>query len=322
MILLLQLRKLQGICLIFHWSTLRTPLRDVSRAGRLSKGYTFARVRLERSLKSDHVGTLQSGVAFAFNQVGEGWAKLSPMHYSDLQTSRDRCDISDFKPHNLEKNGYCITNVDGRDLFEEPKEEQKVDVLARYAQFQSETPAPESAKDLLFPSHLRTFPEIAVALRYPLHKLMMAEFLKPESFEQVGAFLKTNVTIGHKLFEILTECLGEDSFRNSYLDPLVLVLHSTYLRFNHPFIVDFFHRCIRSSDSGVSSFIRNVTFNLINKSISASASIGDETVESTICTAITNTKLLNFSRTSAWVSYLLQSFLPCIVMSCCAKAEA
>ena len=103
------------------------------------------RVRLERSLKSDHVGTLQSGVAFAFSHVGEGWAKLSPMHYSDLQTSRDRCDISDFKPHNLEKNGYCITSVDGRDIFDEPNEEQKADVLARYSKFQSETPADSAA---------------------------------------------------------------------------------------------------------------------------------------------------------------------------------
>ena len=109
------------------------------------RGPANLRVRLERSLKSDHVGTLQHGVAFAFNQVGEGWAKLSPMHYSDLQTSRDRCDISDFKPHNLEKNGYCITSVDGRDIFDEPNEEQKADVLARYSKFQSETPADSAA---------------------------------------------------------------------------------------------------------------------------------------------------------------------------------
>jgi hypothetical protein len=98
------------------------------------------RVRLEQSLQSEQVGTLRSKHAFAFSHVAGGWAKLSPMHYSDLQRSRVCCDISDFKPHNLGKNGYCITTIDGRDIFEEPNAEQKADVLARYAEFQSSQP--------------------------------------------------------------------------------------------------------------------------------------------------------------------------------------
>jgi len=88
------------------------------------------RVRLDRSLSSDHVGTLRAGTASAFNEVGGGWAKLSPLHYNDLQTSRS-CRIADFKPHNPDTHGFCITTVDGRESFEEPSDEEKSAVLAR-----------------------------------------------------------------------------------------------------------------------------------------------------------------------------------------------
>ena len=88
------------------------------------------RVRLDRTLSSDHVGTLRAGTAFAFNEVGGGWAKLSPLHYKDLQTSQC-CDIADFKPHNPDTHGFCFTTVDGRESFEETSDEDKSAVLAR-----------------------------------------------------------------------------------------------------------------------------------------------------------------------------------------------
>jgi hypothetical protein len=88
------------------------------------------RVRLDRSLSSDHVGTLRAGTAFAFNDVGGGWAKVSPLHHNDLQTSGS-CDIADFKPHNTDTHGFCSTTVGGRETFEEPSDEEKSAVLAR-----------------------------------------------------------------------------------------------------------------------------------------------------------------------------------------------
>jgi hypothetical protein len=88
------------------------------------------RVRLDRSLSSDQVGALRAGIAFAFSEVGGGWAKLSPLHYSDLKTSPS-CVISAFKPHNPDTHGFSITTVDGRELFEEPSDEEKSAVLAR-----------------------------------------------------------------------------------------------------------------------------------------------------------------------------------------------
>jgi hypothetical protein len=88
------------------------------------------RVRLDRSLSSDHVGTLRAGTASAFNEVGGGWAKLSPLHYNDLQTSRSYR-IADFKPHNPDTHGFCITTVDGRESLEDPSDEEKSAVLAR-----------------------------------------------------------------------------------------------------------------------------------------------------------------------------------------------
>jgi hypothetical protein len=88
------------------------------------------RVRLDRSLSSDQVGALRAGIAFAFSEVGGGWAKLSPLHYSDLKTSPS-CVISAFKPHNPDTHGFCFTTVDGRESFEETSDEDKSAVLAR-----------------------------------------------------------------------------------------------------------------------------------------------------------------------------------------------
>jgi hypothetical protein len=101
------------------------------------RGPNGLRVRRERSLQSQHIGTLNARVSFAFSHVGDGWAKLSPMHGLDLLRDRDRCDVADFKPHNLEECGYCITHIDGAEVFEQPRDDVKADVLARFRAFHS-----------------------------------------------------------------------------------------------------------------------------------------------------------------------------------------
>jgi hypothetical protein len=153
----------------------------------------------------------------------------------------------------------------------------------------------------------QTFPEILVLLRVPLYKLMMAELLKPESHQQICLFLENNVTHGHKLFEILFECLGDDSFRTFLFDPIVAIFQSSYLRFELPFIINFFDNCTRSTQSAVSSFIQNLTFEIANKFISASASNDQETVESTIRIAIANAKSFQSAFTHLGSQSLLRS---------------
>jgi hypothetical protein len=115
------------------------------------------RVRLERSLSSQHVGTLKPGVAFAFSEVQGGWAKLSPVHAAHLRDSTQRCDVSDYKQHNLETHGYCITAADGRDVFEEPRDDEKAAVLALFRAFYASSasgPMKQSAGALQPASHL------------------------------------------------------------------------------------------------------------------------------------------------------------------------
>jgi hypothetical protein len=109
------------------------------------RGPAALRVRLQPSLSSEHVATLRPQVAFAFSQVSGGWAKLSPMHYTDLQTARDRCHISDFKNHDIEAHGHCITVIGGKEIFEEPSDEEKAAVLARFVEFHSGSTATAAA---------------------------------------------------------------------------------------------------------------------------------------------------------------------------------
>ncbi len=90
------------------------------------------RVRRDASLSSVQVGALRSGAAFAFSHVGEGWAKLSPLHYKDLQESATTCDTSDFRPHNPETQGYCVVQWEGRDIFDQPSDAIKATVLSRF----------------------------------------------------------------------------------------------------------------------------------------------------------------------------------------------
>jgi hypothetical protein len=99
---------------------------------RVSKGMTL-RVRKHRSLFSEQVGLLQSGAVFAFSEIVEDWAKLSPIHYLDLQSSTS-CDASHFLPHDPDTEGYCIISTpDFPETLEEPSETEKAAVLQKIA---------------------------------------------------------------------------------------------------------------------------------------------------------------------------------------------
>ena len=90
------------------------------------------RVRRDPTVSSNNqVGTLRAGAVFAFKEVRDGWAKLSPLHYIDLQSSNHTCDISDFKEHNPDIQGYSKIDWEGEKTLEEPSDEQKSAVLAR-----------------------------------------------------------------------------------------------------------------------------------------------------------------------------------------------
>jgi hypothetical protein len=57
------------------------------------------------------------------------------MHLDDLQHSQDRCDVSAFKHHNLETHGYCITSIEGREIFEPPSDQQKYSILELFKSY-------------------------------------------------------------------------------------------------------------------------------------------------------------------------------------------
>jgi hypothetical protein len=136
----------------------------------------------------------------------------------------------------------------------------------------------------------KTFPEILEILRAPLHKFIMSEFLKTDSC--VSLVFKDDVATGHRLFEILTQCLFEDSFRRSHFDRLVSMFQISALRIDLPFILDFFEHCILCKENGVSSFIERVIFDIVSKCISESTCGAQETVESSTHRAIANGRSL------------------------------
>ena len=112
---------------------------------RVTKGLNL-RVRKHRSLVSDEVGLLQSGAVFAFSQIDGEWAKLSPRHYLDLQSSRS-CVASHFKPHDPDTEGYCIISTqDFPETLEEPSETERTAVLEKIAR--PDFSSPQAAKDV------------------------------------------------------------------------------------------------------------------------------------------------------------------------------
>jgi hypothetical protein len=126
-------------------------------------GFFAIRVRRERSVQSQHVGTLLPGVSFAFSHVGDGWAKLSPMHDSDLRRATNRCVVADFQPFNLEECGYCMTHVDGNNIFEQPSDGEKAAILKRFRAFHSGLKSdngqdPDHVEHVLKPSPQETKP--------------------------------------------------------------------------------------------------------------------------------------------------------------------
>jgi hypothetical protein len=99
---------------------------------RVAKGTTL-RVRKRRSLVSDEVGLLRSGAVFAFSEIDGEWAKLSPIHYLDLQSSTI-CVASHFAPHDPDTEGYCIMSTpDFPATLEEPSETERAAVLEKIA---------------------------------------------------------------------------------------------------------------------------------------------------------------------------------------------
>ncbi len=83
--------------------------------------YLF-QVRLTSSLSSPIVGCLRVGHPIAFASIKDGWAKLHPLHYMDLQLDGAMCYTSNFTSHNPLTDGWVI-------LKSEQDEEEFFDVL-------------------------------------------------------------------------------------------------------------------------------------------------------------------------------------------------
>jgi hypothetical protein len=89
------------------------------------------RVRQNRSLLSPQVGELQAGAVFAFSEIDGEWAKLSHLHFLDLQSSSS-CYPSEFRPHAPVTEGYCIIDTpDNGATLEEPSDHDRATILAK-----------------------------------------------------------------------------------------------------------------------------------------------------------------------------------------------
>jgi hypothetical protein len=63
------------------------------------------------------VGLLLQGKKFWFSKTVGSWAKLSPLHYSDLSQTVV-CHPKDFKPHDPFSAGWCLMkNAEGEMFF-------------------------------------------------------------------------------------------------------------------------------------------------------------------------------------------------------------
>jgi len=86
-------------------------------------------VRHMNSLSSGVVGMLKAGQAFAFTHIANGWAKLSPAHFDELQHSTDRCYVQSFVSHDPEVAGWCVMDFDGKNVFDEASADTKAAVM-------------------------------------------------------------------------------------------------------------------------------------------------------------------------------------------------
>lgn len=69
-------------------------------------------MRRDRTTHSDVVGNLRVNRTFAFTRLVDGWYKLAPAHYGDLQDA-SKCDVSAFRAHAADTEGWCIQRWHG-----------------------------------------------------------------------------------------------------------------------------------------------------------------------------------------------------------------
>jgi hypothetical protein len=64
------------------------------------------------------VGGLRSGALVALVVVKDGWGKIHPMHYRDLEHSNAHFSTSEFQSHDPLIQGWCVTTWHGEDQFD------------------------------------------------------------------------------------------------------------------------------------------------------------------------------------------------------------
>ncbi len=80
--------------------------------------YPFPQVRLHPSLKTPIVSALIEQNPVAFVVIKDGWAKLHPLHYGDLQVSDTVFRTQSFVHHDPLTQGWCVTQWQGEDVFD------------------------------------------------------------------------------------------------------------------------------------------------------------------------------------------------------------
>jgi hypothetical protein len=70
------------------------------------------------SLKSEIVGVIRTSSPVAFVAVKDGWAKLHPLHFTDLERDDAMFASSKFVAHDPLTKGWCITKWENEDAFD------------------------------------------------------------------------------------------------------------------------------------------------------------------------------------------------------------
>jgi hypothetical protein len=127
-------------------------------------------VRYMNSLFSGVVGMLKAGEAFAFTHITNGWAKLSPAHYDELQQSANRCYPHRFVSHNPEVAGWCVMTFEGQDVFDQPSDDTKLAIMKLVQSKTPEISAPVHSCSLQPSSQTTKLSSVGGKAAAPAHK--------------------------------------------------------------------------------------------------------------------------------------------------------
>jgi hypothetical protein len=199
---------------------------------KLSPKYNV-RVRSSRSFHADVMGLLISNNIFAFSDMVDGWYKLHPAHFHDLEHNHVKCQPEEFSS-SANTEGWVALEKDGDRLLIETSANERYQFLKHeFVNLDSSTPISESFFDSLTKqSSSRVFLEALELFRLPIH-----QFILDELFASVSSYthhvpannLRYDSSYVPQIGEILLERLFDSFFRESVSSKIDALFQSDFL---------------------------------------------------------------------------------------------